>query len=70
MESLHRTAAQQRLKLAGARWLPEAAQAIVNLRLLAPVGRWDESWSHDGLTDVLRTAFGVTQDPATAGAAT
>ena len=69
MESLHRTAAQQRLKLAGARWLPETATAIVNLRLLALVERWDEFWGHDGLTDILRTAFGVTHGPETAESA-
>lgn len=70
MESLHRTAAQQRLKLAGARWLPETAQAVVNLRLLDLVGRWDEFWGHEGLTDVLRNAFGVSHAPARAGNAT
>lgn len=66
MESLHRTGAQMRLKLAGARWLPETAQAIVNLRMLDLVGRWDEFWSHEGLTDLLRQAFGLEpcDDPA------
>jgi hypothetical protein len=68
MESLHRTGAQMRLKLAGARWLPNTAQAIVNLRMLDLVGRWDEFWKHDGLPGLLQTAFGATPGPATAGA--
>ena len=67
MESLHRTAAQQRLKLAGARWLPDTARAVVNLRLLDLVGRWDEFWRHEGLADVLRTAFAVPAVPAAVG---
>ena len=69
MESLHRTAAQQRLKLAGARWLPATAQAVVNLRLLALVDRWDEFWSHHGLDDLLRTAFAVPVNQAVEGSA-
>ena len=57
MESLHRTAAQMRLKLPGARWLESTSQALVNLRLLDLVGRWDEFWRHDDLNDLLREAF-------------
>ena len=59
MESLHRTGAQLRLKLAGARWLPSTSQAITNLRMLDLVGRWDEFWQHDGLAGLLRSAFDV-----------
>jgi len=58
MESLHRTGAQLRLKLAGARWLASTSQAIANLRMLALVDRWDEFWRHEGLADLLRAAFG------------
>ena len=57
MESFHRTAAQLRLKLAGARWGKSTSLAIVNLRLLDLAERWDEFWRHDGLSDLLRTAF-------------
>ncbi len=57
MESLHRTAAQARLKLAGARWTPENSLALVNLRLLDLVGRWDEFWHHPDLNSLLRPAF-------------
>ena len=57
MESLHRTAAQMRLKLPGARWLKSTSLALVNLRLLDLVGRWDEFWRHDDLADILREAF-------------
>lgn len=63
MESLHRTAAQLRLKIAGARWLASTSQAIVNLRMLDLVDRWDEFWHHDGLTDLLRYAFRVPTGP-------
>ncbi|MEZ4473315.1 MAG: hypothetical protein R3F60_21510 [bacterium] len=57
MESLHRTAAQARLKLAGARWTARASLASVNLRLLELAGRWDEFWAHDGIERVLDQAF-------------
>ena len=56
---VHTPAGDETYVLAGARWLPATAQAIVNLRLLALVDRWDEFWRHDGLTDRLRTAFAV-----------
>lgn len=45
MESLHRTASQVRLKRAGCHWTAEAAQAIMDLRLLTLSGRWDEYWN-------------------------
>ncbi|MCB9548079.1 MAG: hypothetical protein H6706_19870 [Myxococcales bacterium] len=57
MESLHRTAAQARLKLAGARRTARASLASVNLRLLELAGRWDEFWAHDGIERVLDQAF-------------
>jgi hypothetical protein len=59
MESLHRTGSQLRLKLPGARWRPVAAQALLNLRALELSGRWDEFWSHDGLSQLLDDALGL-----------
>lgn len=52
MESMHRTGSQIRLKRAGCRWTGEVAQAILNLRMLTLVGRWDEYW---GQPDLMRT---------------
>ena len=57
MESLHRTGSQARLKLPGARWLPETSQAIFNLRMMALVRRWDEFWQRPDITQQLATAF-------------
>jgi hypothetical protein len=57
MESLHRTASQMRLKLAGARWLAEHALAILNLRLMRLVGGWDHFWNGPGTTQRLVAAF-------------
>lgn len=57
MESLHRVASQLRIKRPGPGWLPETAQAVFNLRMLALVGRWDEFWNQQALTDRLVTAF-------------
>jgi hypothetical protein len=57
MESLHRSAAQLRLKLPGARWLETTSQAIFNLRLLQLSGRWSEFWKQPDLTCQLRHAF-------------
>ena len=65
MESLHRTASQLRIKRPGPGWLPETAQAVFNLRMLALVGRWDEFWNQPDLPDRLLTAF---QDASTRGA--
>ncbi len=45
MESLHRTASQARLKLAGARWLEQTSEAIFNFRMLRLAGNWDAFWS-------------------------
>ena len=45
MESFHRTGSQERLKRAGARWLPETMEAMFRLRMLEIVGRWNEWWS-------------------------
>ena len=61
MESLHRTGSQLRLKLPGARWHPEVAQALLNLRCLGLAGRWDEFWSHDDLPQLLNSALGEHQ---------
>lgn len=49
MESLHRTGSQVRLKRAGCNWTAEAAQGILNLRMLSLSGRWQEYWSQDEL---------------------
>jgi len=57
MESLHRVASQLRIKRPGPGWLPETAQAVFNLRMLALVGRWDEFWNQPALADRLVTAF-------------
>lgn len=61
MESLHRTGSQLRLKLPGARWRPEAAQAILNLRCLDLAGRWGEFWSDAHLPELLDEALGCHQ---------
>jgi len=57
MESLHRTASQTRLKVAGIRCLPETSQAVFNLRMLRLCGRWDEFWRHDDISALLVDAF-------------
>jgi hypothetical protein len=57
MESLHRTASQMRLKVAGIRCLPETSQAVFNLRMLRLCERWDEFWSDPSLTSRLVDAF-------------
>lgn len=57
MESLHRTASQMRLKVAGIRCLPETSQAVFNLRMLRLCERWDEFWSDPSLTLRLVDAF-------------
>ena len=49
MESLHRTASQVRLKRAGCHWTAEAAQGILNLRMLGLSGRWREYWDQAAL---------------------
>lgn len=57
MESLHRTASQIRIKRPGPGWLKETSQAVFNLRMLDIVGRWDEFWDQQGLTQLLGQAF-------------
>ncbi len=57
MESLHRTASQTRLKVAGIRCLPETSQAVFNLRMLRLCGRWDEFWGQPDLTPLLVEGF-------------
>ena len=63
MESLHRVASQMRLKLAGARWLPERAIAVLNFRLMLLAERWDAFWGHDARASTLREAFTPTPVP-------
>ena len=63
MESLHRVASQMRLKLAGARWLPERAIAVLNLRLMVLADRWDAFWGHEARASTLRAAFKPTPVP-------
>lgn len=57
MESLHRVASQVRLKRSGARWMPERAVAITNLRLMMLAERWDAFWGQEDLQSTLRDAF-------------
>lgn len=57
MESLHRTASQMRLKLAGARWTPERALAVLNTRLMLLADRWHDFWGQPDLAVVLKRAF-------------
>lgn len=58
MESMHRTGSQLRLKRAGCHWTAEAAQGILNLRMLAMSGRWQEYWNQAELPhiDTIRRA--------------
>lgn len=57
MESLHRIASQVRLKIPGGSWLPETAQAIFNLRMMALVDKWDDFWCQPGITEKLVKTF-------------
>lgn len=57
MESLHRSASQTRLKVAGIRCLPEPSQTLLNLRMLYLCGRWDEFWKDASLMENLVAAF-------------
>ncbi len=68
MASLHRTASQMRLKLAGARWTADRATAVLNTRLMLLAGRWDAFWTQPDLTTTLAAAFGC-PPPAQARAA-
>jgi hypothetical protein len=64
MESLHRTGSQARLKIPGARWLPETSQALFNTRMLYLCGRWDEFWHQPGLHAMLVEVFSSRTEPA------
>ncbi|MFZ4537043.1 hypothetical protein [Propionivibrio sp.] len=44
MESAHRYIIQKRLKLSGAWWKPENAQAMLNLRVTRANGGWNRYW--------------------------
>lgn len=57
MESLHRTASQLRLKIPGAIWLKETAQAIFNIRMMTLVGNWKKFWTQPNIVDLLKLAF-------------
>lgn len=57
MESLHRTGSQKRLKIPGARWMPETSQALFDLRMLRLCGRWEEFWRQPGLLEKLVEVF-------------
>ena len=59
MESLHRQASQIRLKLPGMRACSETGEALVNLRLLDLVGRWEEFFGQADIERQLATAFGA-----------
>ena len=59
MESLHRIAAQCRLKLPGARWLEETSKAVLNTRMMRLAGRWDDFWQGPGRDTRLCNAFGL-----------
>jgi len=56
MESFNRIA-QSRLKIPGATWTPEMAQAMLNLRLLHAVGRVDEFWADPTTPNRISQAF-------------
>ena len=45
VESAHRSVIQKRLKLPGAWWLPDNAQAMLNLRCLRANHRWKDYWT-------------------------
>lgn len=64
MESLHRTAVQCRLKLPGARWLPETSARVFAMRMMALADRWDEFWSQPDLGTRLAEAFQVPAEGA------
>ena len=46
VESAHRYVIQNRLKLPGAWWKPENAQAMLNLRCLRANHRWNDYWTN------------------------
>jgi hypothetical protein len=44
VESAHRYGIKKRLKLSGAWWKPENAQAMLNLRVTRENGGWNQYW--------------------------
>jgi hypothetical protein len=46
VESAHRYVIQKRLKLSGAWWTPENAQAMLNLRVTRANGTWNRYWDN------------------------
>jgi hypothetical protein len=57
IESLQRFAAQMRCKLAGAKWLPATAIAVIRMRLMLIADRWDDFWRREDLAPWLVQAF-------------
>ena len=57
MESLHRIASQMRLKLAGSRWLPESALAVLRTRMMLLADRWETFWRRSDLNQQLAQAL-------------
>lgn len=70
MEAMHRTGAQVRLKVAGARWLEDTSQAVFNWRMLKLVGRWDEFWEQDNIAQRIRQVLPNRVSRSCAAAAT
>ena len=66
IESLHRQASLVRTRRPGTRWLQDNVLALINLRLLELVGRWDEFWRQPDLHQTLRQAFEPRSDEAKA----
>ena len=52
MESFNRIA-QQRIKLPGAAWTPDMAQAILNLRMVSVIGNQERFWNDDQIMHEL-----------------
>lgn len=53
MESMHRFGSQLRTKRSGCKWLADTVLGILNLRMLARAGRWDEFWGQCDLDNQL-----------------
>lgn len=64
IESLHRQASLVRTRRPGTRWIQDNVLAIINLRMLELVGRWDEFWTHKNLDQILCQAFEPRPDGA------
>lgn len=56
MEAMHRTGSQVRVKVSGARWLPETSQAVFNFRMMRLAERWDDFWSQPDLPQQIADA--------------